>query len=49
MQKFLGGKIRDIQGQRMREMTRGLHIEEGRDGLKLIEMGLRGFLWTEVS
>ena len=51
MQKFLGCKIKDIQGQRMRdaqEMARGLHIEEDRDGLRLIEMDLRGLLWTKM-
>ena len=34
--------MRDAQ-----EMARGLHIEEDRDGLRLIEMDLPGLLWIE--
>ena len=34
--------MRDAQ-----EMARGLHIEEDRDGLRLIEMDLPGLLWKK--
>ena len=35
--------MRDAQ-----EMARGLHIEEDRDWLRLIEMDLRGLLWKKM-